>query len=90
MATKRDGSRTRMLIQNGTVLTDSTRRRMDIRITHGIISEMAPSLKAEEGDFVVDGTGLYVAPGFVDIHTHGGEFPCFSPRVELQAGNAPS
>ena len=72
MATKRDGSRTRMLIQNGTVLTDSTRRRMDIRITHGIISEMAPSLKAEEGDFVVDGTGLYVAPGFVDIHTHGG------------------
>lgn len=61
-----------VLIQNGTVLTGSTRGRMDVRIDQGIISEVAPSLRAREGDCVIDAAGLYVAPGFVDIHTHGG------------------
>lgn len=61
-----------VLIQNGTVLTGSTRGRMDVRIDRGIISQVAPSLRAGEGDCVIDAAGLYVAPGFVDIHTHGG------------------
>lgn len=61
-----------VLIQNGIVLTGSTRGRMDVRIDQGIIAQVSPSLRAGEGDCVIDAAGLYVAPGFVDIHTHGG------------------
>lgn len=60
------------LIQNGTVLTNSARKHMDIRIDQGIISDAAPSLTAAAEDSIIDASGLYVAPGFIDIHTHGG------------------
>ncbi len=61
-----------MLIQNGTVLTNSRRSRLDVRIDGGIISELAPSLPPKRGETVIDAAQLYVVPGFLDIHTHGG------------------
>ncbi len=61
-----------MLIQNGTILTNSSRSRLDIRIDGGVISELAPSLSPRQGEAVIDAAGLYAAPGFLDIHTHGG------------------
>lgn len=61
-----------MLIQNGTVLTNSTRKHMDIRLDGGMITELAPSLSPRVGEELVDASGLYAAPGFIDIHTHGG------------------
>jgi N-acetylglucosamine-6-phosphate deacetylase len=28
--------------------------------------------KPEKNDLIIDGTGLYLAPGFIDLHVHGG------------------
>ena len=60
------------LIQNGTVLTNSRRSRLDVRLDGGVISELAPSLPPKRGETVIDAAQLYVVPGFLDIHTHGG------------------
>lgn len=41
----------------------------DVRIAEGLIAELGEALNAGGAD-VVDGAGLILAPGFVDIHTH--------------------
>lgn len=38
----------------------------------GRISDIAQSPIPSEGDRVIDAKGLYLAPGFIDIHVHGG------------------
>ncbi len=59
-----------MIIKNGHIITkDEVLKNTDIRIENGIIAEIGKDLK---GDDTYDATGMYVSPGFVDIHTHGG------------------
>ena len=61
-----------MLIKNGTVITEQGLLcETDIRITDGTIVEIGKNLAATDGE-VLDATGLFVSPGFIDIHTHGG------------------
>ena len=43
--------------------------RLDVRVDHGVISEIGESLEPN-GHRVVDGTGLLLAPAFVDPHVH--------------------
>lgn len=43
---------------------------LDIRIRGGKITEMAPSLKPDEGEEVFEGNGCYVSPGWMDMHVH--------------------
>jgi N-acyl-D-amino-acid deacylase len=47
-------------------------RRADLRIEGDRIAEVAPpgGLAASTGDAVIDATGLVVAPGFIDLHSH--------------------
>jgi N-acyl-D-aspartate/D-glutamate deacylase len=42
----------------------------DIGVTDGQITAIAPSLASQPRHETVDATGLWVTPGFVDIHTH--------------------
>ncbi|MFP5385760.1 MAG: N-acyl-D-amino-acid deacylase family protein [Bacteriovoracia bacterium] len=42
----------------------------DIRIKDGKIFEIGPSLAAPDGDRIIDGTGKWMMPGFIDTHTH--------------------
>jgi N-acyl-D-aspartate/D-glutamate deacylase len=60
-----------LLIRNGTVIDGSgaAGRRADVRIRAGRIAEIAPDLCAE-GESVLDASGAFVAPGFIDSHTH--------------------
>ncbi|MBR3423145.1 MAG: amidohydrolase family protein, partial [Clostridia bacterium] len=53
------------------ILEDGIRERAAVRIGGGRIAEIgdAGSLKA---DGTVDGEGLYLSPGFIDLHVHGG------------------
>ena len=59
-----------MIIKNGVVITPHEKKLTDITVENGIITEIAKTDRSNSQ--VIDATGLYVCPGFVDIHTHGG------------------
>lgn len=67
------------LIRGGDVitmdaLTGAKAVRRDIRIVDGTIAAIAPVLPAQPGDDAIDATGLLIAPGFVNAHTHSWEY----------------
>jgi len=58
-----------ILIKNGTAFIDGAFVRADVRVRGGRIAEIG-ELSPEAGEAVRDCAGLYVLPGFVDIHIH--------------------
>ena len=60
-----------ILIKNGTIIdgTGGLRYKSDLGITDGKISAIG-SLEEAEAGTVIDGTGLVVSPGFIDMHSH--------------------
>ncbi|WP_322754102.1 N-acyl-D-amino-acid deacylase family protein [Frankia sp. Cas3] len=62
-----------VLIHGGTVVdgTGAAAYGADVRVRDGVITEVGPGLRAEGGDEqTLDASGAYVAPGFIDAHTH--------------------
>lgn len=58
----------------------------DVLIVDGKVSEVGESLNAPDRTIVVDGTGKWVTPGIIDIHSHLGVYP--SPGVSsMSDGN---
>lgn len=57
----------------------------DIRIEHGIITEMAGTLEAGKREEVHDFAGAYVSPGWMDMHVHLRE-PGFEYKETIQTG----
>ena len=60
-----------MLIKNGRIVLKDTVFDGDLKIEGDKITALGVGLCADSDD-VIDASGLYVCPGFVDIHTHGG------------------
>ena len=60
-----------ILIKNGYVLDPSTglEGKRDIFIKEGVIKEVAADIN-EEAERVIDAEGMYVMPGFIDLHVH--------------------
>lgn len=60
-----------ILLKNGTIVDGTGNRPFvgDIAIKDGRIAAIGPNIGAE-ADEVIDATGKYVTPGFVDPHTH--------------------
>ena len=57
----------------GTLLTPEGPQKADLLLRGKAIEAVLPSDAAVSGDYLpVDCTGLYISPGFVDIHQHGG------------------
>ncbi|OLP66513.1 Dihydroorotase [Bacillus pumilus] len=65
------------LIKNGFILTTTGEKvQQDIRVKGKVIQAMG-HLEREDGEEVIDATGLFVSPGLIDLHVHlrepGGE-----------------
>ena len=59
-----------MLIKNGNLITETEiLKNCNLQITGDKITGLG---NESPDDCVIDATGLYVCPGFVDMHTHGG------------------
>ena len=59
----------RILIQNGTIVRSTGRRRADVLVQDGKIKRIAPHIDTD-ADRVIDAEGCYVFAGFIDTHTH--------------------
>ncbi len=75
-----------MIIKNGIVVTPYEKRKCDVRVANGIITEIGNI--DVNGEEVIDASGLYVCPGLVDIHTHGGGGGDFMDATEESFDNA--
>ncbi len=62
------------LIRNATVLTAAgpVLTNASVLMSGGKIVAVGPSVEAPAGAVVIDGTGKYVTPGLIDIHSHIG------------------
>lgn len=71
------------IIRSGTVIdgTGAEPIRADVGVSGGRITAIG-DLSAAHGANVVDATGLYVTPGFIDIHTHSDLSVLFTPGME--------
>jgi dihydropyrimidinase len=59
-----------LLIRNGEIVTADSRSRADIYCEGETITRIGQGLEAPAGTQVVDATGKYVFPGFIDPHVH--------------------
>jgi N-acyl-D-amino-acid deacylase len=61
-----------ILIRGGEVIDGdgSVAARLDVRVRGDRIVELAPALPARRAERVIDASGLVVAPGFIDLHSH--------------------
>jgi len=60
-----------LLLKNGAVIdgTGKNEFRADVGIRDGVITALG-TIESTSADRIIDATGLYVVPGFIDIHTH--------------------
>jgi len=59
-----------ILIKNGDIITAESRYQADIYVEDETITRIGQDLDAPEGTEVIDASGKYVFPGFIDPHVH--------------------
>ncbi len=71
-----------LLLRGGTVIdgTGAARFASDVRIDGDRIAAIGPSLPPADAT-VIDASGLVVAPGFIDVHTHDDQIALEAPSM---------
>jgi len=59
-----------LLIRNGEIVTADSRYRADIYAENETITQIGKDLQAPPGAQIVDGSGKFIFPGFIDPHVH--------------------
>lgn len=77
----------RILIKGGIVVDGSGAPAYpaDVRISKGVIQEIGDDLLPTQGERVVDATGCFVTPGFIETHNHWDGGVWWSPMMEPAA-----
>ena len=76
-----------LLIVNGTVINPKTElmEQMDVLIENGRITKVEKQISRPEHCDLIDAKGLYVSPGFIDLHVHLRE-PGFTEKETIYTG----
>jgi dihydroorotase len=59
-----------LLIKNGLLIDGTKKHRLDVRIESGVVADLAEHLESGNDEEQIDATGLWLTPGFIDLHTH--------------------
>ena len=59
-----------LLIKNGEIITADSRYKADIYVEDQTITRIGVNLETPPGAEVIDATGKFVFPGFIDPHVH--------------------
>jgi dihydroorotase len=61
-----------ILLKGGHVIDPKNKidSKMDVAITGGKISQVAPDISAKNVKNVIDATGMFISPGLIDMHVH--------------------
>jgi dihydroorotase len=61
-----------LLIRNGHLIDTKNHidAIMDIAVKDGKVAKVATNIAPDEAKKLIDATGMYVSPGFIDMHTH--------------------
>jgi len=67
------------VIRNATILTGTGQRLDggDVFMQNGLISAVGEELSVPDDTLEIDGTGKWVTPGVIDVHSHLGNYPVF-------------
>jgi imidazolonepropionase-like amidohydrolase len=73
------------LIRNATIMTAAGPSIINgsVLLRDGKIAAVGTSIEAPAGALVIDGTGKYVTPGIIDVHSHIGVYP--APGVDANS-----
>jgi dihydroorotase len=77
-----------MLVRGGRVIDPASGidGLLDVRLADGLVREIGQHLAPIAGEEIVDATGAFVAPGFVDMHVHLRD-PGFPAKETLATGS---
>ena len=75
----------RCLLKGGSVYQDGSFVLADVAVDQGVVSQIAPSITPQFGDRVLDYSGCFIIPGFVDVHVHLRE-PGFLYKETVETG----
>src|SRR5438874_5018082 len=78
-------SRNTTLIRNATIMTAAgpALQNGSVLLRDGKIAAVGTSISAPADAVVIDGTGKYVTPGIIDVHSHIGDYP--APGVDANS-----
>ena len=77
-----------LLVQNAIMVLPDGHVEGDLRVTNGRIKTVAPQggLVPQNGEVVIDGTGLHLLPGAIDPHVHFRD-PGNPEKEDLESGS---
>ena len=77
-----------LLVQNAMMVLPIGIKEGDLRVANGSIKTIAPGggLVPQNGELVIDGTGLHLLPGAIDPHVHFRD-PGNPEKEDLQSGS---